>query len=456
MRKTPCSGLALGLMLVQLAWADATPQQIDRLGDDELTCMGAVRAGTPGGVAAYTGKYQGQWPGLDKPHGWVPGPYADEQPLYVVTQANMAQYADLLTDGQKALLQKYPEHYRMRVFPSHRDFRPHEWVCDVVKRNAEVAALRDDGLGVSGYTGAHPFPFPDNGLEAIWNVIVPHRAGSEQVVYDIADVYPNGTVAWGKSEFRTLGTGTGAPGQPFELVPFDKEHAAALFFMKFLAPDRLKGQVAVGYQPNNFSGDATQAWQYLPGLRRVRKAPEVGFDYPVPPSGLRTSDDDYLFNGSPHRYNWTLVGRKEVLIPYHNFELNSPELSYEDIIQPHTINPDHFRYELHRVWVIDAEVKDGLRHVYKRRRLYADEDTWLAMWADNYDGQDQLWRVAMVAYFYSQESLTFHRGASIYHDLTSGAYEATYLTNESDDWWRLNQPMARRNFSPEAAARAGN
>ncbi len=100
-------------------------------------------------------------------------------------------------------------------------------------------------------------------------MIVPHRAGSEQVVYDIADVYPNGTVAWGKSEFRTLGTGTGAPGQPFELVPFDKEHAAALFFMKFLAPDRLKGQVAVGYQPNNFSGDATQAWQYLPGLRRV-------------------------------------------------------------------------------------------------------------------------------------------------------------------------------------------
>lgn len=458
MRKTDSIGLVFGLALAFCGplMAAATAEQVASLDGETLTCMGALRAGSPAGVAPYTGKYQGTWPGLDKPHGWVPGPYADEKPLYVVTHDNMADYEDLLTDGQKALLRQYPEHFRMRVFPSHRDFRPADWVCDVVRRNAQTARLIDDGLGVDGYTGAHPFPFPDNGLEAIWNVIFPHRSGSEQVIYDIADVYPNGTTGWGRAEFRTLGTGTGAPGQPFRLSRYADEHAAGLFFIKYLLPDRIKGQVAVGYQPNNFSDDATQAWQYLPGLRRVRKAPEVGFDYPVPPSGLRTSDDDYLFNGSPYRYNWRLLGRKEILIPYHNFELGSPQLSYEDIIRPHTINPDHFRYELHRVWVIEAELKDGLRHVYKRRLLYADEDTWLAMWADNYDAQDQLWRVAMVAYFYSQESQTFHRGTSIYHDLTSGAYEATYLTNESPGWWRLNQPLERRSFSPEAAARAGN
>ncbi len=452
-------GLRLGVALLMSVpvgnvWAAASAEDIARLDSDELTCMGAIRAGSPSGVAEYTGKYQGTWPGMRNPHGWEPGPYADEQPLYVITHENMAKYEELLTDGQKALLSKYPDSYRMRVFPSHRDFKPRDWVCDVARQNAQEAEIIDGGLGVSGLTGAHPFPFPKNGLEAIWNVINPHRTGSEQSTFDIADVYANGTIAWGRVRFRTMNTGTQP--DPATRGRYETEHVNGFFFLHFLLPDREKGFVAVGYQPNNFAKDATQSWQYLPGIRRVRKAPEVGFDYPVPPSGLRTADDDYLFNGSPERYNWTLVGRKEVLVPYHNFEFNSPNLSYDQIIKPNTVNPDHFRYELHRVWVIEGNLKDGVRHIYKKRRLYADEDTWLAMWGDNYDGQDKLWRVGMIAFFYSQEAQSMHRGASIYHDLTSGAYEATYLTNErGDDWWRLNLPMRPRDFSPDAASRAG-
>ncbi len=285
-------------------------------------------------------------------------------------------------------------------------------------------------------------------------MINPHRTGSEQSTYDIADVYANNQIAWGRVRFRTMNTGTHP--DPGNRRRYETEHVNGFFFLHFLLPDREKGFVAVGYQPNAFHSDATQSWQYLPGIRRVRKAPEVGFDYPVPPSGLRTADDDYIFNGSPERYNWKLIGRREMLVPYHNFEINSPHLSYEQIITPRTINPDYFRYELHRVWVIEANLKEGLRHIYKRRVIYADEDTWLAVWGDNFDGQDQLWRVGMVGYFYSQEAHAFHRGVSIYHDLTSKSYEATYLTNErGDDWWRLNLPMSPRDFSPDAAARAG-
>jgi hypothetical protein len=172
---------------------------------------------------------------------------------------------------------------------------------------------------------------------------------------------------------------------------------------------------------------------------------------------LRTVDDDYVFNGSPERYTWKLVGKQEIYVPYHNFKVNDPALKYSELIKPNTINPDYVRYELHRVWVVEANLKQGVRHIYKKRILYADEDNWLALWADNYDNRDQLWRIAFVAYFYSQESKTFHRGASMYHDLTSGAYEAGYLTNErGKDWWRLNQPMSPAMFAPEAAARAGH
>ena len=436
------------------AAARVSPEKAAELDGPTLTCMGAERAGSATGVAEYTGKYFDSWPGLSKPYGYEPGPYADEKPLFTITAENMAQYAKNMTEGQKALMRKYPQSYRMNVYPSHRDFRFADWVCDVVKKNALEAEVKPNGLGITGTTGAHPFPFPQNGLEAVWNIINPHRAWTEQAVCDIADVYSNGQIAWGRNIFRTFNLGNSPV--PTERGSYQSK-ISAYFFSSYLLPARDKGFTAVGYQPNDFTSDGTTAWQYSPGIRRVRQAPEVCCDYPVPPAGLRTVDDDYVFNGSPERYTWKLVGKQEVYVPYHNFKVNDPAVKYSELIKPNTINPDYIRYELHRVWVVEANLKQGVRHIYKKRTLYADEDNWLALWADNYDNRDQLWRVAFVAYFFSQESHTFHRGASLYHDLTSGAYEAGYLTNErGKDWWRLNQPMTPAMFAPEAAARAGH
>lgn len=452
MRTTFLFAGLLSTSLLGAAFASATPEEIARLDTEELTCMGAERAGTESGVAEYTGKWFKTWPGVSSEYGYEPGPYADEKPLFTITASNMAEHADKLTEGQQAMFAKYPDAFKMHIYPSHRDFRFADYVCDVVRKNAAEAKINPDGLGLTGYGGGHPFAFPKNGTQAIWNVIKPHRAYTEKVTYDTADVYENGSVAWGRSEFKTMGPNNNpdAANRPNLDSKVD-----GYFFVKTLLPSRSNGEVSVGYQPNNYSNDATQAWQYQPGIRRVRKAPEIGFDYPVPPAGLRTVDDDYIFNGSPERYTWKLVGKKEIYVPYHNFKINDPAVKYKELITPKTINPEYMRYELHRVWVIEANLKDGMRHIYKKRRIYADEDTWLAIMSDSYDNQDQLWRVNWVAYFYSQESGTFHRSVSLYHNLTSGAYEATYLTNESDNWWRINTEMDIQEFSPQAAARAG-
>src|SRR5579885_1061076 len=154
---------------VDVALARATPEEIAQLGGPKLTCMGAEKAGTPSGVAEYTGKWFKTWPGVTKPYGYEPGPYADEKPLFTITADNMAKYADKLSEGRKALLKKYPQAYRMNVYPSHRDFRFADWVCDVTKKNAAEAEIVDDGLGIKGTSGSIPFPFPKSGLEAIWN-----------------------------------------------------------------------------------------------------------------------------------------------------------------------------------------------------------------------------------------------------------------------------------------------
>ncbi len=438
----------------QSVLAKVSPEKAAQLDGPELTCMGAEKAGTPSGVAEYTGKWFKTWPGQTKPYGYEPGPYKDEKPLFTITAQNMAQHADKMTEGQKALLKKYPNDYKMHVYPSHRDFRFVDWVCDVVKKNATTAEVKPSGLGVvNAISGAHPFPFPQNGLEAIWNVIFPHRAWTESCVCDIADVYSNGSIAWGRNKFRTKNPGNHP--DPKQRGTF-QDKINGLFYTSYILPERDKGFTAVGYQPSDFSAEGTMSWQYQPGIRRVRQAPEVGFDYPVPPAGLRTIDDDYVYNGSPERYTWKLIGKKEMYVPYHNFRYNDPAISYKDLIKPNTPNQDYVRYELHRVWVIEGTLKAGTRHIYKKRMIYADEDTWLALWADNYDGQDKLWRIAYVMYFYSQESGTFHRGASIYQDLTSGAYESGYMTNErGDDWWRINQPINDEIFTPQSAARGG-
>ena len=435
-----------------VAMAKVPAEKAAELDGPKYTCQGAERAGSASGVAEYTGKFQGTFPGA-KPFGYDPGPYKDEKPLFSITSANMDQYAANLTEGQKGLLKKYPKAYRMDVYPSHRDFKNPDWVCDTVKKNATTAEVIHDGLGINGTSGAIPFPFPQSGLEGIWNIINPYRATNEQTVVDIADVYANGSIAWGRQKFKTMDPGK----DPAKRGSY-QDKIGAYFYVSYILPERDKGFTAVGYQPNDFSKDATSSWQYLPGLRRVRQAPEVGFDYPVPPAGLRTVDEDYVFNGSPERYTWKLVGKKEIYLPYHNFKTNSTEVKYKDLITPNTINPDYMRYELHRAWVVEGTLKAGVRHVYSKRVLYADEDTWMAMWSDNYDARGQMWRTATVAYFFSPESKAFHRGASIYHDLASGAYEAGYLTNEAGpNWWRLNQPgVTPAQFSPEAAGRGGH
>jgi hypothetical protein len=433
------------------AAAKVPPEKASELDGPTYTCIGAERAGSPGGIPEFSGRFAGAWPGLDRKHGYVPGPFAGEKPLFSITAANMAQYAARLTEGQKALFQKYPKTFRMDIYPSHRDFRDSDATCERTKKNAVTSVIIDDGKGVTGTGGAIPFPFPQGGLEAIWNVANAGRTWTQDCICDIADVYSNGSIAWGKQRLQVL-TANNHPENPSQYT----DRFNSYFRAEYMLPLRDKGFVAVGYQPNNYTSEGTMSWQYLPGLRRVRQAPEVGFDYPVPPAGLRTVDDDYAFNGSPERYTWKLVGKKEMYVPWHNFKVNDPALKYEkDILRDGTINPDHVRYELRRVWVIEGTLKPGMRHIYARRQIYADEDSWLAPWADNYDGRQQLWRVSMILFFYSQESKSYNRGASVYHDLQSGAYEATYLVNESPMWWRLNTPMNHSMFTPAAAAQSG-
>ena len=440
---------AATLAMMSPAFAAAPAALAAQLDGPKYTCMGAERAGSAAGVAAYSGKFQGSWPGMKNPYGYEPGPYADEKPLFIITAQNMAQYAEHLGEGQKALLSKYPQSFRMPVYPSHRDFRYADRVCATVKQNAQSAQVRADGLTTTQALGGIPFPCPQNGLEAIYNIERGAAEWTDSAVHDIADVYPNGSIAWGRTRLKVL-----VPSNDPRLsapMTSPQQAIAAYFYHEQMLPQRDKGIISVGNTPNDYRDGQLNALVYNPGLRRAKQAMDVGADYAVPPAGLHTVDDESLFNGTPQHYSWKLLGKKELYVPYDNFRINDPALKYSDLVKPNTLNPDYQRYELHRVWVVEGELRPGERHVYSKRLLYIDEDTWQPLWSDGYDMRGGLWRSSFADYFYSQESRVFERGVIVYHDLSSGAYEAEYLVNESKEWWRFNDssftPMM---FGPSA------
>ncbi len=453
MQRAPLlASLAVAIAALSPSFAQAPASLAAQLDGPKYTCMGAERAGSAGGVAAYSGRVLGAWPGMQEPQGYDPGPYAGDKPLFIITAQNMAQYAAQLGEGQKALLLKYPQSFRMPVYPSRRDFRYADRVCAIVKYNAVNARLRPDGLSTTQALGGVPFPFPQSGLEAIYNIERGAAEWTDSVVYDIADVYAGGSTTWGRTRLKIL-VPSNDPRLPSPMKT-PEDAVAAYFYHEQMLPQRDKGTISVGNVSNDYRDGQISAWVYNPGLRRAKQAMDVGSDYPVPPAGMHTVDDESLFNGTPAHYSWKLLGKKELYMPYDNFRINDPSLKYDELIKPNTLNPDYQRYELHRVWVVEGELRPGDRHVYSKRVLYIDEDSWAPLWSDGYDMRGQLWRTSFADHFYSPASRAFERGVVVYHDLGSGAYEAEYLVNESREWWRFNDPgFTPMMFGPGALAK---
>lgn len=447
---------AVTATMAGVASAKATPEEIEKLGKS-LTCVGAEKAGTASGVPEYTGKWLGTPPGVQyTPHvGQHPvDPYANEKPLFSITAENLSKYAAQLSDGQKAMFERYPKTFRIPVYQGHRDFRYPDYVCASAKKNAQDAVLSADGMGVeNAVKGGLPFPFPKNGLELVFNNLFPARSFTEQTLRDNAYVLLDGSAVFGRADNRSMSlvNSPDVAGKPLEGAMAQGMNAIKL-------PEREKGGVSVSVEPVNFGKDKRLGWSYDPGTRRVRQIPEYGFDQPMGGGvgAKMTIDSDRLFNGSPIRYNWKNLGKKEIFIPANAYKIHANTVKYADLLKPGHANPDFMRYELRRVWVLEATLKEGYRHLYGKRVLFIDEDTGQAVMSDYYDARGQLWQHAFINYYYAFDASAWHAGSSFYHDLNAGGYVAYNLFQERPKGPILNKgDMNPSMFTPEAARNAG-
>jgi hypothetical protein len=425
---------------VATAWAMPCAAEISaadaaKLGAS-LTPVGAEKAGNAANtIPAWDG-------GITRPPaGYKPGsffvdPFPADKPLFTIEGKNAAQYKDQLTPGQMAMLQKYPT-YKMVVYPTRRTASFPQCHYNETRDCATKAKLAPGGNGVVGCTGGIPFPIPKDGTEAIWNALLRYRGDTFAMNWAQAAVTRTGDYAVVKFEYEydfSYGNCSkpAAQREPNKILNYVQNTTA---------PARLAGQILLVHETVDQAKEPRSAWTYNPGQRRVRLAPNVAYDNPgTAADGLRTNDDFGMYNGATDRYNWKLVGKKEMFMPYNSYRLSDPKLKYGDILKSGHVNQDLARYELHRVWVVEASLKPGTSHIYARRVFYIDEDSWAILAVDKYDGRGELWRFAEQHNENWYNVPMFFGTLEVHNDLQSGRYVAMGLRSEET---RIYEPIKR-------------
>ena len=444
------SGVLTLSLLATSVMAAVSPDEAAKLGNT-LTPLGAEMAGNADGtIPAWTGGLPKNAGTVDA-RGFLQDPFASEKPLFVITAENVEQYKDKLTPGQLAMFKRYPQSYRMPVYPTHRSATVPDSVIEATKRNATNTVMVQNGNGLANFDTANPFPIPQNGLEVIWNHITRYRGGSVKRFVTQATPQANGSysLVYFVDEFAFRGA----------LADVDKsKESNVLFYFKqrVTAPSRLAGNVLLVHETLDQVKEPRLAWLYNAGQRRVRRAPQVSYDGPgTAADGMRTTDNFDMYNGAPDRYEWKLNGKKEIYIPYNTYKLDSPDLKYADVIKAGHINQDLSRYELHRVWHVTATLKQGERHIYAKRDFFIDEDTWQASAIDHYDGRGTLWRVAEAhnQYYYNHQ-VPWYTVETLY-DLLSGRYLALGMKNEEKQAYEFGFPAKESDYTPAALRQAG-
>jgi hypothetical protein len=448
-KKGAIAGLAALMLVAQGAFAAVSAEQAARLGQD-LTPVGAEKAGNADGtIPAWEG-------GITRPPAgfkvgmFHPDPFPGDEPLFTITAANMAEHEAKLTAGAQALLKKYPQTYKMAVYPTRRSAAFPQRTYDFTKTNATNCKLIADGDGIENCAEGLPFPIPQNAFEVIWNHKLKYKGVAVQRWANQIAPTTSGAYSVVRLREELLGLYY-KPGNTTENI----NNVLIYFFQVVEGPARLAGNVLLVHETLNQAAQARQAWIYNPGQRRVRRAPNVAYDNPGTASdGLRTNDMTDMFNGAMDRFDWKLVGKKEMYVPYNSYTAHSDKTKIADLIRPGHLNPDKLRYELHRVWVVEATLKAGKRHINSRRTFYVDEDSWGILALDHYDGRGQLWRVSEAPSINYYEMPTFWSTIEVHYDLQSGRYIAGLIDNEEKPYDFAFQ-TSPDDFSPQSLRKRG-
>lgn len=409
---------ALGLLALAAAgWAQV--RDAGNLGRS-LTAAGAEPAGNrDGSIPAFGGTEApvGGWAwGKKRSEHWK---HKGEKPLYTIDAGNVDKHAERLSPGQVALI-KQTKGYTMDVYPSHRSCGVPGFVAENTRKNVAIGKLKDNGWALQeAALPGFPFPMPENGAQAMWNMKMRYRGLAVDYAQVITAASPSrGSEDWIKAfseqtnYFPWGGKGTTLFSKTREIENF--------VYYGYSAPAALAGQALA---ITIYTEEPTETFYYFPGQRRVRRMPSYAYDAPqIGFENQYTLDEPFVFNGALDRFDWKLVGKKELIVPYNSFGAYDFSAKFEEVAGRDFIAASHRRYELHRVWVVEATVRQGTRHLAPKRTFYLDEDSWNPLLAEDYDGQGKLWKVREGYSIPVYETGTCDVSAFAQYNLVSGRY----------------------------------
>jgi hypothetical protein len=435
-------------ILMMVAWGPAsalvTGQEAAEL-KSRLTPVGAERAGNAdGSIPAWTG-------GVTSAPGYVSGAprpdvFAADKPIFSITARNFREHEDKLPEGAKALFAKHAG-YRMDVYPSRRSAAAPDWVYENIARNATRALAAPEGIayGVEGAAGGIPFPIPKDGFEVMWNHLLAFWGPARELTVSTY-IVPSGGAVEKASTYKEIADFPyyypGATADSFGAYYFKTLHLA-------VAPPARAGEAYLNWQPINIRRGSFAAWRLLPGEHRVRKAPGISYDVPdADAAGFVSLDEYYIFFGGLDRYNFKLLGKKEMYVPYNNNRLYTRPVS--EILGHDHANPDDLRYELHRVWVVDGTLIPGAHDVVAHRRLYLDEDTWMAVYSDSWDEAGRLWKFGQATMYLMPDVPATIVGSQFVYDLQLGGYAFGFAINGEPSAYKVTAPHPVTLFTPDS------
>ena len=444
---------ALAMTITGVAHAAVSAEEAAKLGTT-LTMVGAEKAGNAAGTIP---EFTGGLPVNTSPPGYKPGdsvrpdPFAGETPRLVITGKNMAEHKDMLTKTTQELLARFPG-YRVDVYPTHRSVTLPKPYLDNTVKNATGAKSTDGGLVMENALPGVPFPIPTTGSEVMWNHLLRYQGHTITTKYDSWNVDSAGA-----STLATTGDGTVEyPLSDPERINVPAAGSEIYYRIKLAltGPARRAGEALLVQDAVNPLEQPRRAWQYLPGQRRVKLAPDICCDTPNPGSvGASTYDDTFVFSGALDRFDWKLTGKKEMYIPYNAYKLTYEKETGKYVV-PNYIEPDLTRWELHRVWVVEATLKPDARHIYHKRTFYVDEDSWVAVASDEYDARDQLFRGSFAFISPSWDVQASNPTTHMIYDLVGGTYNIAGVYGPYGGLKYIPK-LSKAQWSPESLAGAG-
>ncbi len=434
-----------------LSWAALSAAEVAQLGSS-LTPFGAERAGNAdGSIPPYTGglPVSTQPAGFQKGSGrWV-DPFAADKPLYSVTAQTADRHAPRLSETAKALFKRYPG-YRMDVYPSRRSVAYPDWVLDNTRKNATRAKTTNAGVTLEDAHGGVPFPMPKTGHEAMWNHLLRYNGLGYQYTGRNWYVTPAG-----------LAVNSGALRVDWQSLyqdpaqSADDTRKAGNYFSQsvydFIGPAQAVGNATLYNDTLDPVAQPRRAWTYSAATRRTRVAPDVSYATPVASQGgVMSYDEVYLFQGALDMFDYKLLGKREMLIPYNGYALSFGSTS-KALLTPQYLNPNFVRWELHRVWVVEATLKPGKSHTVSRRMYYFDEDWSGAGMSDGFDAAGRLARGQFLSSVQLYDEQTPVAITYWGYDLSSGLYAlVSHLGDPGSGLWSKNSVFSPLVFTPDA------